>query len=56
MLVEDWVEALGIGGPYPALVFSGLLPCADGGGELSGSSQPALGFACRSNLDEIVIY
>ena len=24
MLVDDWVEALGIGGPYPALVFSGL--------------------------------
>jgi hypothetical protein len=25
MLVDDWVEALAIGDPYPALVFSG--PC-----------------------------
>ena len=24
MLGDDWVEALWIGGPYPALVFSGL--------------------------------
>jgi hypothetical protein len=32
MLVDDWVEALAIGGPYPALVFSGFLPCADGEG------------------------
>jgi len=24
MLVDDWVEALGFGGPYSALVFSGL--------------------------------
>jgi hypothetical protein len=32
MLGDYWVEAFGIGGPYPALVFSGFLPCADGEG------------------------